>query len=615
MFNFFKGYKKEDIIIRLVCIIGLILVIGPTLLKLINIIFISKDVNIFDISDLISVLFVVVTIWGTYKIFKLTQKTEKIIERNFKEGEGISFEENKKIEPPKTYITFKDVAGLAEEKLELEEVVDFLKNPQKYNEMGAKIPRGILLSGSPGTGKTLLAKALAGEAGVAFFPYSGAEFVERYVGVGASRVRDLFEEARKEAPCIIFIDEIDAIGGERDDSSNTVEHNQTLEQLLIEMDGFQISTEKDGIIVVGATNRIESMDKALLRPGRFDRQIVISLPDVHDREEILKIHARNKKFDDNVNLKKLAYNTSGYSGAQLENILNEAAIIAVRNKHTKISDSDIDVAMKKVMIGLSKSRNILSEKERTLVSYHEAGHAVVSMFLQTHDRVKEISIISAGSAGGYTWYESTEDRNFVSKTKLEEEVISLLGGRAAEKFFVHDISTGASNDLKRATDIITKMLIVYGMDEVIGPISMMGEYTEYIESDSYSNEILSRIKVLLCQAENKATEILREHSFFVKEVVKLLLEKETVKSEELYKMFSAYKNALAENKDAWAFLHKGPLHLQGLLIYCIGKIKFFLYNKSIAHNFTFVKLAHEQRRGRCKFKSRTKLKEPAFVLV
>ena len=275
MFNFFKGYKKEDIIIRLVCIIGLILVIGPTLLKLINIIFISKDVNIFDISDLISVLFVVVTIWGTYKIFKLTQKTEKIIERNFKEGEGISFEENKKIEPPKTYITFKDVAGLAEEKLELEEVVDFLKNPQKYNEMGAKIPRGILLSGSPGTGKTLLAKALAGEAGVAFFPYSGAEFVERYVGVGASRVRDLFEEARKEAPCIIFIDEIDAIGGERDDSSNTVEHNQTLEQLLIEMDGFQISTEKDGIIVVGATNRIESMDKALLRPGRFDRQIVI----------------------------------------------------------------------------------------------------------------------------------------------------------------------------------------------------------------------------------------------------------------------------------------------------------------------------------------------------
>ena len=228
MFNFFKGYKKEDIIIRLVCIIGLILVIGPTLLKLINIIFISKDVNIFDISDLISVLFVVVTIWGTYKIFKLTQKTEKIIERNFKEGEGISFEENKKIEPPKTYITFKDVAGLAEEKLELEEVVDVLKNPQKYNEMGAKIPRGILLSGSPGTGKTLLAKALAGEAGVAFFPYSGAEFVERYVGVGASRVRDLFEEARKEAPCIIFIDEIDAIGGERDDSSNTVEHNQTL---------------------------------------------------------------------------------------------------------------------------------------------------------------------------------------------------------------------------------------------------------------------------------------------------------------------------------------------------------------------------------------------------
>lgn len=550
MFNFFKGYKKGDIIIRLVCIIGLTLVIGPTLLKLINIIFISKDVNILDISDAISVIFFLVVIGGIYKICELTQKTEKIIERNFKEGEGISFEENKKIEPPKTYITFKDVAGLAEEKFELEEVVDFLKNPQKYKEMGAKIPRGILLSGSPGTGKTLLAKALAGEAGVSFLSSSGAEFVEKYVGVGASRVRELFEKARKEAPCIIFIDEIDAIGGERDDSSNTVEHNQTLEQLLIEMDGFQQSAEEDGIIVVGATNRIESMDKALLRPGRFDRQIAISLPNVHDREEILKLHARNKKFDDNVNLKKLAYNTSGCSGAQLKNILNESAIIAVRNGHTKISDSDIDVAMKKVMIGLSKSKSILNEKEKTLVSYHEAGHAVVSMFLQTHDKVKEISIIGAGSAGGYTWYESSEDKNFVSKTKLEEQVISLLGGRAAEKLFVHDISTGASNDLERATDIITKMLIVYGMDEVIGPISMMGKYTEYIESDSYSNEILNRIKVLLREAENKATEILKEHSSFVEDVVKLLIEKETIKSEELYQMFSAYKNALAENKDA-----------------------------------------------------------------
>lgn len=522
-------------------------------IKIVN----KESVSIADIMYIIFLLFIAVMIFRFYKMIKQTEKKAEeetqrlrnLVQKGDQNNGTINQKETKKRNITPRNITFKDIAGLKEEKFELEEVVDFLKNPQKYKQMGAKIPRGILLSGTPGTGKTLLAKALAGEAGVAFLPSSGAEFVEKYVGVGAKRIRTLFEQARKEAPCIIFIDEIDAIGSKRDSSENTIEHNQTLEQLLIEMDGFETS-EADGIVVVAATNRLESLDKALLRPGRFDRQIVVSLPDVKGREEILKIHARNKKFEDSVDFKKIAYNTSGFSGAQLENLLNEASIMAVRNKHEKISNDDIDSAMKKIVVGLSKNERILSEKERRLVAYHETGHAVVSMFMKTQDKVKEISIIGTGVVGGYTWYEATEDRSFISKTMLQEKVVSLLGGRVAEKLFIQDISTGASDDLKRATDIITKMIAIYGMDDVFGPISMNGEYKDYLESDSYSHELVNRTKELLCEAEKKAIQILKEHSFFVEKVAQLLLEKETIQGEELDKMFSAYQNARAENIDA-----------------------------------------------------------------
>ena len=521
---------------------------------------IDDDYSIFNfISDILCVLAIVLIILlisDVYKLFKIIKENKEDINQ----GESYNNQQNTlprveitqvketKTKQSKSNVKFCDVAGLDEEKFELEEVVDFLKNPEKYQEMGAKIPKGILLSGAPGTGKTLLAKALAGEAGVAFIHASGSEFVEKYVGVGAQRIRTLFDQARREAPCIIFIDEIDAIGSERIEDSNSVEHNQTLEQLLIEMDGFE-TKNTEGIVVVAATNRANSLDRALLRPGRFDRHILVHLPDIKGREEILIIHSRNKKIDDSVDFKKIAHNTSGFSGAQLANLLNEASIMAVRNMHEKISKSDINSALKKIVVGLQKSGQILSEKERKLIAYHESGHAVVSLFMKTQKSVKEISIIGAGDAGGYTWYETAEDKNFISKTELLAEVVSLLGGRAAEKIFIKDISTGASNDLKRATDIVTKMLVSYGMDDVIGPISMEGEYREYLDSGEYSFLLGKRTKELLCESEKQATHILQKHSIFVDELAKLLLEKETVHGEELYQMFRAYQNTYTQTNN------------------------------------------------------------------
>ena len=521
---------------------------------------IDNDYSIFnfisDISCVLAIVLIILLIAYVNNFFK-TKKEDK---NDTKQCESYNNQQNTlprgeitqvketKTEQSKSNVKFCDVAGLDEEKFELEEVVDFLKNPEKYQEMGAKIPKGILLSGAPGTGKTLLAKALAGEAGVAFIHASGAEFVEKYVGVGAQRIRTLFDQARREAPCIIFIDEIDAIGSERIEDSNSVEHNQTLEQLLIEMDGFE-TKNTEGIVVVAATNRANSLDRALLRPGRFDRHILVHLPDIKGREEILIIHSRNKKIDDSVDFKKIAHNTSGFSGAQLANLLNEASIMAVRNMHEKISKSDINSALKKIVVGLQKSGQILSEKERKLIAYHESGHAVVSLFMKTQKSVKEISIIGAGDTGGYTWYETAEDKNFISKTELLAEVVSLLGGRAAEKIFIKDISTGASNDLKRATDIVTKMLVSYGMDDVIGPISMEGEYREYLDSGEYSFLLGKRTKELLCESEKQATRILQKHSIFVDELAKLLLEKETVHGEELYQMFRAYQNTYAETNN------------------------------------------------------------------
>ena len=363
----------------------------------------------------------------------------------------------------KSDVTFDDVAGLQEEKQEMIEIVDFLKEPDRFLKMGAKIPKGILLCGKPGTGKTLIARAIAGEAKVPFISMSGSEFIEMFAGLGASRVRKLFEKAKKLAPCIIFIDEIDAIGSRRTSSSGSEsENNQTLNQLLVEMDGFE---KNDTIIVLAATNRPEMLDKALLRPGRFDRQITIAPPDLRGREEILTIYSKEKKISDEINIRSVAEDTAGFTGAELANILNEAAIIATVNKHNEIMRADLDDAVKKVTVGLQKSSRIISEKDKKLTAYHEAGHAIVGKYLETVLDVKEISIIPRGVAGGYTMYKTNEDKFYISKTELEEKLISLLGGRAAEELALDDISTGASNDLEVATKTARDMIIVYGMSK------------------------------------------------------------------------------------------------------------------------------------------------------
>ncbi len=436
-------------------------------------------------------------------------------------------------ETTKSKIKFDDVAGLEEEKNEMIEIVDFLKKPKKFYDMGAKIPRGVLLCGKPGTGKTLIAKAIAGEANVPFISMSGSEFIEMFAGLGASRVRKLFEKAKKIAPCIVFIDEIDAIGSRRTSGSGAeTENNQTLNQLLVEMDGFDT---EETIIVLAATNRPEMLDKALLRPGRFDRQINIALPDMHGREEILKIHAKDKKLESNVDLKDIAGDTAGFSGAELANILNEAAIIATIQKHEKITQDDIEDAIKKVTVGLERQSRVVSDKDKRLTAFHEAGHAIVSSQLETQKDIKEVSIIPRGIAGGYTMYKTNEDKYYISKTEMEEKLIALLGGRAAEKIALNDISTGASNDIEVATQIAKDMITKYGMSDNLGPISIDTEKDPYelqLLGEKFGDAVGAEIKIMLDNAYLKAQTILANNMDKLNKLAEVLIEKEVISAEE-----------------------------------------------------------------------------------
>ena len=439
----------------------------------------------------------------------------------------------------KVKVKFEDVAGLEEEKQELKEIVQFLKEPEKFAQMGAKIPKGVLLYGKPGTGKTLIAKAIAGEAGVPFISMSGSEFIEMFAGLGASRVRKLFDKARKLSPCIVFIDEIDAIGSRRTSGSGAEsENNQTLNQLLVEMDGFDTS---ETIIVLAATNRPEMLDKALLRPGRFDRQITIQVPDLKGRQEILKIHSQEKKFAEDIDFKTVAEDTAGFTGAELANILNEAAIIASVEQHKEIHKADLEEAVKKVTVGLQKTSRVISDKDKKLTAYHEAGHALVSRYLETQEDVKEISIIPRGVAGGYTMYKNGEDKSYISKTEMEEKLVALLGGRAAEKIALDDISTGASNDIEVATKIAKDMVTIYGMSEVIGNISINTEQDPYelqMLGEKFGDAIGAEMKMLLDEAYKKAQGILLSHMEQLHKIAQTLLKQETITQEEFDRIFN-----------------------------------------------------------------------------
>ena len=444
-------------------------------------------------------------------------------------------------------VTFKDVAGVDEEKEELQEIVEFLKSPKKFTDMGARIPKGVLLVGHPGTGKTLLAKAVAGEAGVPFFIISGSDFVEMFVGVGASRVRDLFEQAKRNAPCIVFIDEIDAVGRQRGAGlgGGHDEREQTLNQLLVEMDGFSAN---EGVIVLAATNRPDVLDKALLRPGRFDRQIVVSSPDVKAREEILEVHSRKKKLGEDVDLKVIAKNTAGFSGADLENVMNEASLLAARRNKQEINMQEVEDAMIKVTMGPEKRSRVRSEKENKLVAFHEAGHAVVSHYLPTQDTIHQISIVPRGMAGGYTMYRPDEDKNFMSKIEMEESIVGLLGGRVAESLVLDDISTGASNDIERASKIARDMVTKYGMSDTLGTITFGSGQEEvflgrdWTQTRNYSEETSAKIdeevKRIIDNGYNRAKEILTMHSDKLHTVANLLLEKEKVDGEEFAAIFA-----------------------------------------------------------------------------
>ena len=445
------------------------------------------------------------------------------------------------VEDEKRKTTFNDVAGCDEEKAELEELVEFLKNPQSFTDLGARIPRGVLLVGPPGTGKTLLARAVAGEAGAPFLSISGSDFVEMYVGVGASRVRDLFEQAKKKAPAIVFIDEIDAVGRHRGAGTGggNDEREQTLNQLLVEMDGFGTNS---GIIVIAATNRPDVLDPALLRPGRFDRQITVNRPDAKGREDILKVHSRNKPLGPDVDLKEVAKDTIGFTGADLENLLNEAALLAVRRKKKALTMEEISDATSRVEMGTEKKSHKYSEKAKKLTAYHEAGHAVSSYYIEGHDPVKEISIIPRGmGAGGYTWY-TPQEENYNSKADMLNDLISLLGGRVAEALSLHDISTGASNDLQRATSICRDMVSKYGMSDELGPVVYSDDNNEVFLGKDYghvnnyseatSAKIDAQIEKMMRTAYAQTEDILKSHYDKLELVAETLIKDEKITGDE-----------------------------------------------------------------------------------
>ena len=439
-------------------------------------------------------------------------------------------------------VTFSDVAGADEEKAELAEVVDFLKDPRKYIELGARIPKGILLVGPPGTGKTLLARAVAGEAGVPFFSISGSDFVEMFVGVGASRVRDLFENAKKNSPCIVFIDEIDAVGRQRGAGlgGGHDEREQTLNQLLVEMDGFNVN---EGIIIIAATNRPDILDPALLRPGRFDREITVGFPDVKGREEILKVHSRNKPLAAEVNLKVIARGTPGFTGADLENVVNEAALLTARVNHKQITMQEMEEAIERVIAGTEKRSRVMNEAEKRMVAFHEAGHALVGYLLPHTDPVHKVSIIPRGRAGGYTLMFPEEDRYFMTRSELLDRVSTLMGGRAAEKLVLNEISTGAQNDLERATALVRQMIMEYGMSEALGPITLGRKHDQvFLGRDlgrdrDFSEEIAKaidqEIRRTIDECYRKAQDILNQNRDKLDLIAAALMEKETLDAEEI----------------------------------------------------------------------------------
>ncbi len=504
--------------------------------------FVQPSENVAWIATLLPFVLLVIVIFMFFFIF--TQQAQ-----GGGGGRGVmNFGKSKAkmVTPDAQTATFDDVAGADEEKAELAEIVDFLKRPSKYIDMGARIPKGVLLVGPPGTGKTLLAKAIAGEAGVPFFSISGSDFVEMFVGVGASRVRSLFEEAKKNAPCIVFIDEIDAVGRQRGTGlgGGHDEREQTLNQLLVEMDGFAVN---EGIIMIAATNRPDILDPALLRPGRFDRQITVGAPDVKGREEILKVHTKKKPLDDSIELNVLAKRTPGFSGADLENLANEAALLAVRRNKKNISMEEMEEAITRVIAGPEKKSRIITDHDKKLTAYHEAGHAVVMKLLTYCDPVHEISIIPRGRAGGYTMHLPKEDTSYTSKNKLRDEMVGLLGGRVAESLIMGDISTGAKNDIDRASSIARSMVMEYGMSEEIGTISYSSGHDEvFIGRDlgkgrNFSEELGAKIdnevKKIIDEAYNRAANLLKDNINKLHAVAQALIEKEKLNSEEFENLF------------------------------------------------------------------------------